>query len=207
MRFHQNGWETLIKAGSESTGPLRHCVLASHLKFPVAHSEFCSWPTWILFNVLLIKLFIEFTDKVRRSTTIKRDVERDFHQSLKGLILKLKLQYFGHLIWRADSLEKTLMVAKIEGGRRRGWLRINVWRASPTQWIWVWVSSGSWFWTGSPGLLQSMGSQRVRHNWVTDLRRYSLCGEDRYSFCSSENDWWVMFMVRKLQEEHRHPKL
>ena len=40
---------------------------------------------------------------------------------------------------------------------------------SLTQWIWVWVNSGSWWWTGRPGVLQSMGSQRVRHDWVTEL--------------------------------------
>ena len=45
--------------------------------------------------------------------------------SLEGLMLKLKLQYFGHLIWRADSLEKTLMLGKIEGKRRRGWQRMR----------------------------------------------------------------------------------
>ena len=43
------------------------------------------------------------------------------------------------------------------------------WMASPTQWTWVWVSSGSWRWTGRPGMLQSMGSQRVGHDWVTEL--------------------------------------
>jgi len=43
------------------------------------------------------------------------------------------------------------------------------WMASPTQWTRVWVNSGSWWWTGRPGMLQSMGSQRVRHDWVTEL--------------------------------------
>ena len=51
-------------------------------------------------------------------------------------------------------------------GDDRGW---DGWMASPTQWTWVWVGSGSWWWTGKPGVLQSMGSQRVRHNWVTEL--------------------------------------
>ena len=41
--------------------------------------------------------------------------------------------------------------------------------ASPTWWTWVWASSGSWWWTGKPGVLQSLGSQRVRHDWVTEL--------------------------------------
>ena len=60
--------------------------------------------------------------------------------SLEGLMLKLKLQYFGHLMWRTDSLEKTLMLGKIDGRRKRGW---DDWMASPTQWTWVWVGSGS----------------------------------------------------------------
>jgi len=84
---------------------------------------------------------------------------------LEGLMLKLKLQYFGHLIWRADSLEKTLMLGKIEGRRRmRG---RDGWMALLTQWTWVWASSGRWWRTGNPGVLQSMGSQRVGHNWAT----------------------------------------
>ena len=68
--------------------------------------------------------------------------------SLKGLILKLKLQYFGHLMWRTYSLEKTLMLGMIEGGRRRGWRGREGCMASPTWWTWIWVGSGSWWWTG-----------------------------------------------------------
>ena len=71
---------------------------------------------------------------------------------------------FGHLMQRADSFEKTLMLGRIEGRRRRdnrGW---DGWMASLSQWTWVWVSSGSWWWTGRPGVLQSTGSQRVRQD-------------------------------------------
>ena len=68
--------------------------------------------------------------------------------SLEGLMLKPKLQYFGHLMQRTDSLGKILM---------------------PTQWTWVWVNSRSWWWTGRPSVLQSTGSQGVRHDWVTEL--------------------------------------
>ena len=50
------------------------------------------------------------------------------------------------------------------------------WMASPTQWTWAWVNSGSWWWTGRPGMMQSMESQRVRHNWATELRGISLSG-------------------------------
>ena len=88
--------------------------------------------------------------------------------SLEGLMLKLKLQYFGHLLWRTDSLEKTLMLGKIEG-RRRGWQKMRWLDGITDWWTWLWASSGSWWWTGRPGVLQSMGSQKVRHNWVTEL--------------------------------------
>ena len=89
--------------------------------------------------------------------------------SLEGLMLKLKLQCFAHPIWRADSFEKTLMLEKIEGGSRRGHRRWDSWMASLTQWTWVWVDSGRWWWTGRPGVLQFMGLQRVGHDWAIDL--------------------------------------
>ena len=60
---------------------------------------------------------------------------------------------------------------KVEGeGDHRGW---DSWMASPTQWTWVWVNCGSWWWTGRPGVLQSVGSQRVRRDWVTKLTYWS----------------------------------
>ena len=89
--------------------------------------------------------------------------------SLEGLMLKLKLQSFGHLMWRADSLEKILMLGKIEGKRRRddrGW---DGWMASPTQWTWIWANSRRQWRTGKPDVLQSMGSQRVRHDLLTEI--------------------------------------
>ena len=88
--------------------------------------------------------------------------------SLEGLMLKLKLRYFGHLMWRADSFENTLMLGKMRAGGEeddRGW---DGWMASPTQWTCVWVNSRSWWWTWRPGMLQFMGLQRVRHDWVTE---------------------------------------
>ena len=80
--------------------------------------------------------------------------------------LNLNPQYFGHLRWRTESLEKTLMLGKIEGRRRRGW-RMR-WLASITDAMDMSLSTGSWRWTGKPGMLQSMGSQRVRHDWATE---------------------------------------
>ena len=103
----------------------------------------------------------------RSNQSILKEISPEY--LLEGLMLKLKLQYFGHLMQRADSFEKTLMLGKIEGRRRRGWQRIDGWMASPIQWTWVWVNSRSWWWTGRPGVLQSMGLPRVGHDWVTEL--------------------------------------
>jgi len=102
--------------------------------------------------------------------SILKEISPDY--SLEGLMLKLKLQYFGQLMGRTDSLEKTLMLRKIEDERWRGQQRmrwLDGWMASLTQCTWVWVSARSWWWTGRPGVLQFMGSQRVRHDWVTEL--------------------------------------
>ena len=78
-------------------------------------------------------------------------------------------QYFGHLMWRIDSLEKTLMLGGTGGRRRRGWQRMRWLDASQTRWTWVWVNSWSWWWTGRPGMLRFMASQRVGHDWATEL--------------------------------------
>ena len=103
----------------------------------------------------------------RSNQPILKEINPEY--SLERLMLKLKLQYFGHLMQRADPLEKTLMLRKIED-RNRGW---DGWMASPTQWTWVWASSGSWWWTGRLGALQSMGLQRVGHDWEAELNWWS----------------------------------
>ena len=91
----------------------------------------------------------------RSNQSILKEISPEY--SLEGLVLNLRLQYFGHLLWRTNSLEKTPMLGKIKvgrGGDNRGW---DGWMAAPTQWTWVWVSFRSWWWTGKPGVLQSMG--------------------------------------------------
>ena len=85
----------------------------------------------------------------RSNQSILKEINPE--SSLEELMLNLKLQYFGHLWWRTDSFEKTLLLGKIEGGGEgddRGW---DGWMASPTQWAWVWVNCRSWWWTGRPG--------------------------------------------------------
>ena len=104
---------------------------------------------------------------VRSNQSIIKEISPEY--SLEGLMLKLKLQYFGYLIWRADSLEKTLMLGKIEGRRRRGRQRLR-WLDGITNLMDMSLSRlQSWWWTGKPGVLQSVGSQRVRQNWETEL--------------------------------------
>ena len=98
--------------------------------------------------------------------------------SLEGLILKLKLQYFGYL--RADSLEETeknlsknLCWERLKAGGFRDDREWDGWMTSPTQWTWVWASSWRWWMTGKPGVLQSMGLQTARQDWVTEQQHGS----------------------------------
>ena len=89
--------------------------------------------------------------------------------SLEGLMLKLKLQSFGHLMQRTDSQEKTLMLGNIGGRRRRGRQRMR-WLDGITDAMDMnSVNSCSSWWTEKPGVLQSVGLQRVRHDWATEL--------------------------------------
>ena len=97
--------------------------------------------------------------------------------SLEGLMLKC--QYFGHLMWRTDSLEKTLMLGKTEGRRRRGRQRMRWLDGITNSMVWVWASSGSWWWTWKPGVLQSMGSQSIGHDWVTVLNCISFNSSEK----------------------------
>ena len=97
----------------------------------------------------------------RSNQPILKEISPEY--SLEGQMLKLKLQYFVHLMGRTDSLEKTLMLGKIESGRRRGWQRMR-WFDGTTNLI-----DMSLVMDRQPGMLQSMSSQRVRDKWVIEL--------------------------------------
>ena len=113
----------------------------------------------------------------RSNQTILKEISPEY--SLEELMLNLKRQYFGRLMWRTDSLEKPLMLERLnagEEGYNRGW---DGWVASLTRWTWVWASSKSWWWIGKPGVLQCMGSQWVACDWVTELKWHE--GKDCYT--------------------------
>ena len=113
----------------------------------------------------------------RSNQSILEEISSEY--SLEGLMLKLKLQYFGHLLQRPDSLEKTLMLARLKArgeGGDRGW---DGWMASLTQRTWVWANTGREWRTGKPGMLQFMGSQRVRHNSETEQQQDRCEGINR----------------------------
>ena len=105
----------------------------------------------------------------RSNQSILKEIISEY--SLEGLVLKLKLQDFGYLMWRFSSLEKTLMMERLKAGAEGDDRGRDGWMASLTHWTWVWVSSGRWWRTGKPGMLHSMGSQRVGHDWTTQQEK------------------------------------
>ena len=122
------------------------------------------------FKLWCWRRFLRVPWTARRSNqSILKEISSEY--SLEGLMLKLKLQYFGHLMWRIHWIHWKRPWCwerlKVGGqGDNRGW---DGWMASLTQWTWVWVNSGSWWWTGRPGVLQSVESLRVRQDWATEL--------------------------------------
>ena len=130
---------------------------------------------------------------------------KEISPELEGLILKLKLQYFGHLMQRTDSLERLWCWERLKAGGEGDDIGLDGWMASPTWWTWAWVCFGSWWWTGKPGVLRSLGSQRVGHNWATELNwteqrahlRLTVMNKDRdvgnwpCTFCRSKSGAWA----------------
>ena len=113
--------------------------------------------------------FVGEDSRRRSNQSVLKEISPEY--SLKGLMLKLRLWYFGHQIWGTDSLEKTLMPGRIEGRKRRGQQRMR-WLDGITPLMDMSLRK-LWelflLWAGKPGVLQSMGSQRIGHDWATEL--------------------------------------
>ena len=158
--------DSILKS-RDITLPTNVCLVKA-MVFPVVIYGCDYKESWMLKNWCFCTVVLRVPWTARKSNqSILEEISPEC--SLEGLMLKLKLQYFGHLMWRTDSFEKTLMLERLKVGGEgddRGW---DAWMASPTRWTWVWVGSGSWWWTGRPGVLQSMGLQRVGHDWATEL--------------------------------------
>ena len=132
------------------------------------HKESWAPKNWGFWTTVLEKTLQSPVDCKEINQSILKEITSEY--SLEGLMLKLKLQYFdGHLMRRTDSLEKSLIWEQLKAGGEgndRGWDDLM---ASLTRWTWVWASSRSWWWTEKPGVLQSIWSQRIGHDWATQL--------------------------------------
>ena len=135
--------------------------------------------------------------KRRLNQSILKEISPDY--SLEGLMLKLKLQYFGHLIEELTHWKRPWCWERLKVGGKgddRGWDR---WMVSLTWWTWVWVNSRNWWWRGKPGLLQSLGSQRVRHCLVTELNWIKIILFSVYRIDEINTDIKHILLVRKLK--------
>ena len=136
------------------------------------------WDSWTIkkaecqrvdaFELLCWKRLLRVSWTARRSNQfILKEISPEY--SLEELILRLKLQYFGHLMQRTDSLEKTLILGEIADGRGRGWQRMR-WLDGITDSMDMNLSKlQELMMDREAGVFQSIGSQRVGHNWVTEI--------------------------------------
>ena len=115
------------------------------------HKESWAPKNWCFCTVCWTRLLkVPWTAR-RSNQYILKEISPEY--SLEWLMLKLKLQYSGHLMWRTDSFEKTLMLGKTEGRRRRGQQRMRWLDVIMSRWTWVWAGFGSWWWTGKHGVM------------------------------------------------------
>ena len=115
--------------------------------------------------------------------------------SLEGLMLKLNINTLATWCKELTHLKRPWYWERLKvggEGDNRGW---DGWMVSPTQWTWVWVSSGSWWWTGRPGVLQSMELKRVGHDWVTELNWTDILLNPTDNFHSSSCSTSQMFLT------------
>ena len=143
---------------------LRPTYSFSSVVFTLFEWHACNcYPMYVPSLLLWCWKLLRVPSTARRSNqSILKEINPEY--SLEGLMLKF--QYFGHLMQRASSLEKTLILGKIEDRRRRGWQRMRGWMASLTQWTWHWATLGDM--EDREAWCAVVHGVAVRHSWVTE---------------------------------------
>ena len=218
--YHMTNLDSILKSRDISLPTKVHLVKA--MVFPAVMYGCESWTItkaerWRIdaFELWCWRRLLRVPWTARRSNqSILNAINPEY--SLEGLILKLKFQYFGHLMGITDSLEKSQLSwcwGRLKAGGEwddRGW---NGWMESPTQCTWVWAISGCQWWIGKPGLLQSMGLQRVRHNWATKLihhfNKLKNKNHDNFNGCrvSFWQNWTTFYDKISPESWHRGSQL
>ena len=211
--------------GNENNGHLLQKVPCTHFSnnhvrmWELDHKESSVWKNWCFWTVVLEKT-------LERPLDCKeiKPIQPKGNQSWL-FIGRTNAEVETPIFWPPDATNWLIWKDPVAGKDWRqeengttGW---DVWMASPTQWTWVWVNSGSWWWTGRPGVLWFMGSQRIRHDWVTELnwiiskicisliinkyQGFPSSSASKESACNAENSSLIPGSGRSPEEGKSYP--